>query len=657
MQDTQLEPKVLGQLLLMQSVLINLHEEKSIFSFVCHGLQDIPGIGNVNYYKRDKSNTNILPSQVSFPISMGSSYFGELVVDISDIDRYKPYEDYLKNFAFMIGVILEERNQRQLNMQHSVFLEQRIIERTQELLIEKENLIESQRRFTELMQNIRLLSVMIDVNGDIIFCNNFLLDTTNYSLDEVLNKNWFDLFLPEESAKNTKLVFADAIKGKEFAYHYENEIVTKTGERLLVSWNNTILRDLDKKIIGTASIGENITERKKAEADLVIAKELAEQSDRLKTAFLCNMSHEIRTPMNGILGFAELLKLPDLSGEKQQEYIRIIEKGGARMLNIINDIVDISKIESGQMNISVDETDVNEKLEFVYNLLGIDAKQKGLLLTLKNSLSAKEARINTDSDKLSAVLSNLVKNAIKYTNKGSIEFGCYFMDMLPISQLQFYVKDTGIGIQKSKQNAIFERFIQAEINDKMARQGAGLGLAISKAYVEMLGGKIWVESEEGKGSIFYFTIPCLPISKFNKDKFITDESISPEKSIEKGLKLLIAEDDESSFELISIFVQKFASDIIHVQTGLEAVEVCRKHPDIDLILMDIQLPELDGYRATQQIRQFNKNVVIIAQTAYALSGDKEKALESGCNDYIAKPIKRDNLLELLLKHFSEAKVK
>jgi CheY-like chemotaxis protein len=219
-----------------------------------------------------------------------------------------------------------------------------------------------------------------------------------------------------------------------------------------------------------------------------------------------------------------------------------------------------------------------------------------------------------------------------------------------LRDLQFYVKDTGIGIPKCRQEAIFERFIQADIADKMAYQGAGLGLSISKAYVEMLGGKIWVEAEEGKGSSFYFTLPY-QIETVQESSSKNKILLSGEVSRIKKIKILIAEDDESSEKFILIAVRKFAGETILVKTGKEAVEACLHQPDIDLVLMDILMPGIDGYEATRQIRQFNKEVIIIAQTAYALEGDKEKALEAGCNDYIAKPIKTDELNQLIIKYF------
>jgi PAS domain S-box-containing protein len=248
-----------------------------------------------------------------------------------------------------------------------------------------------------------------------------------------------------------------------------------------------------------------VIERKKMIQDLVAAKEKAEESDRLKSAFLANMSHEIRTPMNGILGFAELLKEPILSGEEQHLVIDIIEKSGQRMLNIINDLISISKIESGQMEVNLSETNINEQFDFLYNFFQTNAEQKKLQLIVNCPNTSFKSVINTDSEKLYAILTNLVNNAIKFTSVGNVEFGYQVKE----NKLLFYVKDTGIGIPKDKQKTIFERFIQVNSDKSANYEGTGLGLAISKAFVEMLGGEIWIESEEGKGTCFYFTIPLI----------------------------------------------------------------------------------------------------------------------------------------------------
>ena len=386
------------------------------------------------------------------------------------------------------------------------------------------------------------------------------------------------------------------------------------------------------------------------------AQRKAEESERLKSAFLANMSHEIRTPMNGILGFAGLLREPHLTDEEQQEYIGIIEKSGARMLNIINDIVSISKVESGQMEVSINVTDINEQIEFIHTFFKPEAEHKGILLNMNKSLSSDEAIIKTDSEKIYAILTTLVKNAIKFTNTGSIEFGYNLISGSYPPELLYYVKDTGVGINPEHQQFIFERFRQSHESLSRKYEGAGLGLTISRAYVEILGGKIWVESEVGQGSTFYFTLPYNTLTEEKKvvgkifqpqDK---ENQINPDVS---ELKVLIAEDDQTSQMLITIDVAKFSKNILKVSTGNEAIEISRNNPDIDLILMDIQMPVMNGYDATRQIRQFNKDVIIIAQTAFGLSGDREKAIQAGCNDYISKPIDNYKLLSLVQKYFKK----
>ncbi len=445
-------------------------------------------------------------------------------------------------------------------------------------------------------------------------------------------------------------------------------------KKIILNYTAPVL-DEEGNIQGAIVVNQDITARKKAELllqekseeiaaqnenlnqtnqELIAAKEKAEESDRLKSAFLANMSHEIRTPMNGILGFADLLKEPGLTGFEQQQYIEIIEKSGARMLNIINDIVDISKIEAGLMKCDMKESNINEQIEYVYTFFRPQVEAKGMQLILSNTIPAGQEKLITDREKLFAILTNLVKNAIKYSKEGAIEFGVSTSSTTrsecePVELLQFFVKDTGIGIPKDRQHAIFDRFVQADIEDKEAREGAGLGLAISKAYVEMLGGEIWVESEEGKGSIFYFT---LPYNAETDAETIDRQPTPPEKNDDvRQLKILVAEDDEVSEMLIDTYIKMFGKEILQARTGVEAVNACRDNPDIDLILMDIRMPEMSGYEATKQIREFNREVIIIAQTAFGLTSDRGKSLEAGCNDYIKKPINKTELFSLIHKYF------
>jgi signal transduction histidine kinase len=308
-------------------------------------------------------------------------------------------------------------------------------------------------------------------------------------------------------------------------------------------------------------------EKEKQAIELIKAKEHAEESDRLKSAFLANMSHEIRTPMNGILGFADLLREPGLSGEEQQEYIDIINKSGARMLNIINDIVDISKIEAGLMEVDIQEVNINEKIETIYTFFKPEVEKKGMHLLFHNRLQKSEVNIQTDPHKLYAILTNLVKNAIKFSDKGTIEFG-YNLKMtrpngskkassLETNQfyLEFFIKDQGIGIPKERCEAVFQRFVQADISDKRAHQGAGLGLSITKAYVEMLGGKIWLKSDKGKGSIFYFTLPY----NYKPEETMVHQNLTHTRlgNKSKKLKTLIANEHELSERLITEAVRIF----------------------------------------------------------------------------------------------------
>ncbi|WP_299525558.1 ATP-binding protein [uncultured Lutibacter sp.] len=507
---------------------------------------------------------------------------------------------------------------------------------------------ESKKYLDNIINNIGDPIFVKDEHSRLLLVNEAFCKIFGLSKSEIIGKTLAEDVLPEEQENFLKIDRQVLKDGNE---NINEELLTARGSKtIIISTRKTRFIDNNgnRYLIGVI---RNITKTKEKEIELIKAKEQAQESDRLKSAFLANMSHEIRTPMNGILGFSGLLKNPNLSGDQQQKFIEIIEKSGVRMLNIINDIVDISKIEAGLMEVNLNESNVNEQIEYIYTFFKQEVEAKGLTLLFKNKLLPKEANIITDREKLFAILTNLVKNAIKYTNEGSIEFGINKRD----GNLEFYVKDSGIGIPKDRREAIFERFIQADISDKMAHQGAGLGLSITKAYVETLGGEIWVESQEGKGSTFYFTLPCNAKQKevHSIDTELASNKLNKYDSSEAvGLKILIVEDDETSSSLIAITVDSISSEIIKAMNGLEAIEVCRNNPDIDLILMDIKMPVMDGYSATQQIRQFNKDVIIIAQTAYGFAGDREKALSVGCNDYISKPIDGKLLKSIIQKYFN-----
>lgn len=344
-------------------------------------------------------------------------------------------------------------------------------------------------------------------DGEVIAISDAWTELTGYTHDNIPNISAWT----EKAYKNKGTVVKDYID-RLYAYNRkiedgEFEIYTSLGDKITWDFSSAPLGQLEDGRRLVISMAKDVTERKMYESELIRAKERAVKSDKLKSAFLANMSHEIRTPMNGILGFADLLRTPKLDSKKQDRYLEIITQSGNRMLNIINDIVDISKIESGLMELNVREVNIKQQLDELYEFFNPELAERDVILQCQNQLIDSESIIKTDGEKIYAVLLNLIKNAIKYCDEGIILYGC----VKEGDQLKFFVKDTGIGIAKDRHKAIFERFIQAEIYDRNAKQGAGLGLTISKAYVEMLGGKIWVESEKGKGATFFFTIPFKPV--------------------------------------------------------------------------------------------------------------------------------------------------
>ena len=514
-------------------------------------------------------------------------------------------------------------------------------------ITERKRTEEKIRQLSQAVEQSPVAIIITNTKGKIEYANPKFIETSGYTLEEVIHQNPRILKSGHTSPNEYKDLWQTISSGKEWHGEFHNK--KKDGSLYWESASISPIVNSEGKITHFIAIKEDITNRKNAEKDLIKAKLRAEESDRLKLAFLANMSHEIRTPMNGILGFTELLKAPNLGGEEQQEYIRIIEKSGIRMLNIINDIINISKVESGQIEISLSETNLNEQIEYLYTFFKPESKQKGLLLSITKKLAATESIITTDREKVYAILTNLVKNAVKFTDSGFIEFGCSKKGNF----IEFYIKDSGFGISESQKKIIFERFRRGNETITRTHEGSGLGLAISKAYVEILGGKIWVESEQGKGSTFYFTIPANTKLKSLEKVPAKSKSSSEEKEENqiKDLKVLIVEDDEISKLLITIAVKKFSKEILKVGTGFEAIEACRNNPDIDLVMMDINMPEMGGYEATEQIRKFNKDVVIIAQTANGMQSDRDEAIAAGCTDYVSKPVNIASLSALIHKYF------
>lgn len=341
-------------------------------------------------------------------------------------------------------------------------------------------------------------------DGEMTYVNRKYLEISGLTTQEIEAQQWQKAIHPEDMGR-IQHCWVKAMESKGVT-EAEYRFVHKDGSVRWVLGSATPETDTKGNILGFVGTVTDITNQKLYEDQLTQLKNKAEESNRLKSAFLANMSHEIRTPMNGILGFADLLKSPNLSGEEQQEFVDIIKKSGHRMLNIINDIINISRLEAGTMEINSDFFDVNGLLKYKLDFFGPEAAAKNLSLSCDLKPPLEHLIVKGDKDKVCSILTNLIKNAIKYTDKGSIHFGYYIKKQ----DLIFYVKDTGIGIEESKHKAVFERFVQADIEDKMARQGAGLGLSISKAYANLMGGDVWLESEFDKGSSFYLSIPFIP---------------------------------------------------------------------------------------------------------------------------------------------------
>ncbi len=365
----------------------------------------------------------------------------------------------------------------------------------------------------------------------------------------------------------------------------------------------------------------------------------AKESEQLKTAFLANMSHEIRTPMNGIIGFADLLKNSDFSKKDQKEFLEIIKNSGQQLLQIVNDILDYSKLEAGQMTVQKEKVSLIE----VINEIAIDfskrAKKKGLDFFLECFDSFNEVILETDRYKFIQILNNLLSNALKFTEKGQIVLEC----VEEKNTLKFFVRDSGIGIPPEKKAIIFERFRQ--VDEKLSRKygGTGLGLSISKGFVKLLGGTIGVDSQRGVGSSFWFTLPY-----FRQTKALSDDKPENQNIFNWNDKtFLIVEDYLNNQKFLEVLLKPTGVKTLVVETGKQAIEMVRSHPEIDVVLMDIKLPDITGYKATREIRKFNKEVIIIAQTAYAFENDRAEAINCGCNAYISKPINRQKLLQII----------
>ena len=507
----------------------------------------------------------------------------------------------------------------------------------------EKTLIESEKRFRVMFELSPAGIILIDKNGKVIEVNTAFCVALGYSRNEVIGNN-IRLFTDPVNESEIIDHISEILSGKTIIHETEN--YKKDGSTCSVALYETMIT-LPDGTSGILSVSNDITERKKTQTELISAKEKAEESDKLKSSFLANMSHELRTPLNAIIGFSGLM-LESGPDKDTIPYSQIIFKSGEHLLTLVEDIFDITMIESGQTKINYEKIEVATLLKEVRDIIyGERLKEEKTSIQLNLNLAniRDPTFVVTDPVKLKQVLMNLLRNALKFTDKGFIEFGFSDLKDVDANYLKFYVKDTGIGIDKSYHEVIFNIFRQIDDTHTRKVEGMGIGLSIAKKTIEMLGGKIWVESEPTKGSTFYFTIPGSE-SRYAIVKLPEKNIMAMERNY-AGKTILIAEDEQSNFDFLKILFNRMNIRVLWAKDGNEAVTLCETDSSINLVLMDIKMPFLNGFEATRLIKLKRPELPIIAQTAYAMSSDKLEASKAGCDGYLAKPLKISQIAEVL----------
>jgi PAS domain S-box-containing protein len=541
----------------------------------------------------------------------------------------------------------------------NIKLEERVVQRTKELedeirdrkqievelLFSKEKAEESEKSYKDVVETTSDLITVVNNQGVLLFVNHASTYFYGIPSAECIGKHALEFIYPDDRDL-TRNEFAKWLKSTECNFSFENRQISVDGKILQVAWNIHIQRNKNE-VVNITSIARDVTKQKEIEYELIKAKEKAEESDRLKTAFLQNMSHEIRTPMNAIMGFSDLLYRNADNKTKLKKYSDIINQRCADLLTIINDILDIAKIESGQLSVNIEECNLPilfDELNLFFTEYQKRIGKENINLQFHATCSSDDSIILTDNVKLKQIFINLISNAFKFTETGSIEAGCKYDTN---NNLIFYVSDTGVGIPVDKQEIIFERFAQLNPGINKLVSGTGLGLSIVKGLVRLLGGEITLESKEGVGSIFTFSfLYTIKNTIQNKPIFI-----EPREYNFTNKTILIVEDDYYNAEYLKEILLIYGFNILTTDNGQSAIDLSL-NKQIDLVLMDIGLPDINGYEVTRLIRIQKPNLKIIAQTAYASFDEKQKALDAGCNDYISKPTKQELLLNMMSNHLS-----
>ena len=504
----------------------------------------------------------------------------------------------------------------------------------------QEALRDSKAQLQYVLNNTKDIIFQVDLKGHFIFANKAAEGMTGYNLDELMRMSFYELVEPTYHQIIEDRV-AQRIAKEAISDSFKFKILRKNGVQIWVELTTSpIIRK--NSVIGIQGVARDISQRIKFEEELKAAKNKAEEADHLKSAFLANMSHEIRTPMNAILGFSRLLNNPSVSKDQQNEYIEIINSRGNHLLQVINDIIDLSKIDANQITIQKEEFNLNAFLGEIHsNFLQKFREKAGnnITFTLEKGLDDKQAVVRLDRTRMEQVFSYLLHNALKYTEKGEVRLGYYLNE----GQLFFYVRDTGVGIPEHKQEVVFERFRQSDDSKTREYGGTGLGLSISKGLIELMGGDIWLDSTLGEGTVFYFSLPLELAYNVNSKEDTQNTQIM--KYDWSNMTILIVEDDPLSSKFLEAILEDSNATILFAQNGQEAIDISKNTAELDLVLMDLQLPGISGNEATSKIREIRDDLPVIAQTAHAMVEDKKKSLDAGCDDYITKPINMDLLLD------------
>nr|WP_321410111.1 PAS domain S-box protein [uncultured Carboxylicivirga sp.] len=519
----------------------------------------------------------------------------------------------------------------------------------------EKSLLESEERFRTLFTKATdpIILHAPDINSRITHCNEAAYKLLGYNSEEgLVGKTVLDISpriqVGDEDAikyveKNLKECVANGQSRFE-ALHIRKDNTT--------IWLDVILTKINfQKETYIHSQWRDITEIKKYEKDLIEAKEKAEKANRLKSEFLQNMSHEIRTPMNGIVGFSELIASETTAEGKQGFYAKVIKNSSMQLLKIIDDILEISTLETKQVSLNVEEFCLNDFIWQIFSIYDLRSNERKIPIYIKPGLNDEESFIITDKVKLNKIIINLIDNALKFTNEGFIEIGYDLSEDF----IKLYVKDTGIGIESENLEYIFDRFRRGVVQTGARDGGLGLGLSISKENARLMGGDITVESLKGVGSVFTVSIPY-KIAPKNTVKKLFDSKKAGESKKQK-CSILVAEDDEVNYLYIQTLIKKMGKDVnlIHAKNGKEAVDICSKNNTVKVVLMDVKMPVMNGYEASRKIKILRPDLPIITQTAYTTESDRKQAFKSGCDDFISKPIDKDLLFEKLKKYVAKGK--